>query len=143
MAFGFGAFFAGASLPYTCTIGTLGSPFFFAGYASDLGTWTGPPSLSAPVTVNGEELLSIYGGYGAGGPDFVVRLDDDDSNGAITDFTSIIVEDGDGVLRTYNTADATFSTAAPGVAKWSWGNGSDEVWGNVDLGEVRGFAFIV
>jgi hypothetical protein len=59
-------------------------------------------------------------------------------------FTTFIVEDGAGVLREYNSADAFLFTYASGLYRWAWGNGaSDKVYGAGDVGKLRVAAVII
>lgn len=51
-------------------------------------------------------------------------------------FRYLLVRDGTGAFRKYNSADATFSTGA-GQSGWSWGDGSNKVWNSTDAGEVH------
>lgn len=51
-------------------------------------------------------------------------------------FRYLIINDGTGAFRKYNSADAVFSTGA-GQSSWSWGDGSNKVWNSTDAGEVH------
>ena len=51
-------------------------------------------------------------------------------------FRHLIVNDGAGSSRKYNSADATFGTGA-GQSGWDWGDGSNKVWNSADAGEVH------
>jgi hypothetical protein len=54
-------------------------------------------------------------------------------------FKGVTIEDGDGVLRTYLSADATYAGGAE--PSWTWGTGSNRTWNTTDSGEVKSVSF--
>lgn len=56
-------------------------------------------------------------------------------------FRALIINDGGGAFRKFNSADATFSTGG-GVTTWSWGDGSNKVWNTTDASEVHAVQFL-
>lgn len=54
-------------------------------------------------------------------------------------FKGVTVEDGNGVLRTYLSADAAYIGGAEPI--WTWGTGSNRTWNTTDSGEVRSVSF--
>ena len=53
-------------------------------------------------------------------------------------FTRVHVIDGNGTLRTFNSADATFTNPFGGNhSQWLFGSGSNRVWATTDAAEVR------
>lgn len=60
------------------------------------------------------------------------------SGGTASFFRRLIVEDGTGARRQYDTASATYANVGGGsVAQWQWGNGSNPVWQSGDVGETH------
>jgi hypothetical protein len=51
-------------------------------------------------------------------------------------FRYLLVQDGTGAVRKYNTADASFAVGG-GVSNWRWGTGSNRVWTSGDAAEVH------
>lgn len=86
-----------------------------------------PPATIAPNfklrTDTGVELLSCYTAQAAPSFDFVVETTAAPSEGQ-SFFRYVIVEDGAGTLRYYDSAAATFI----GGTAWFWGTGASPVW---------------
>jgi hypothetical protein len=116
------------------TVGTGGATY---GYNSgNFGSFTG--SLTLPG--NGG-LFSFAVVESTTGLDFEVVTStawSTNSGTQFNGFTSILVQDDTGTIRTYTAASATYTT--PGnLGAWAWGTGSSPVWTNT-VTNPRSFA---
>lgn len=89
-----------------------------------------------PFNVEGKELVAA-----ASDPsdayDFRVQITDNPVTGH---FTSVTIEDGDGVERNYTSASAA-TTSDGTVRSWTWGDGSDPVYFTGDTSEEHTISF--
>lgn len=112
---------------YVLTVGSISSA---SGYYGDVGmgalspnTYIVSPGLiSRLYSDTSVDLYLTLSGYVAGQ----------------NHFSKLIVQSGDGTIRTFLTSDAT----CPYVSTWIWGDGSNRVYTSADNGEIKQISLV-
>lgn len=112
---------------------TVGNASGTVGYTS-LGT---PVGSISPSTFRGKSVTIVRS---TSGVDLQIGIDDasDLPQGF---FTRLTIEDGTGVIRSFNSADASFVSGGVGGENWNFGNGSNRVWVAADATEQHRITF--